>query len=99
VAGFTGAWNPWLDLRDRTPSGALYQFTLAGQVVAANGAAVTGATVWLFDGMTNLPIATTTTDSFGMFQFQPPTNGPYWCRFFKAGAPNFFGTTDILVPS
>jgi len=84
----------------RAPQVSSYQWRLVGQFFAANGAPLAGATVWLFDAMTNQPLpTTTTTDSFGAFQFITPTNGPYWARFYKAGAPNYFGTTDILVPS
>lgn len=77
-----------------------YLFALVGQCVAANGTFVPGATCRLFDAYTDLPVGlTTTSDANGVFVFYTATNCPYYCRFYLPGAPNFFGTTDILVPS
>lgn len=74
-------------------------FSLTGGLVYANGDPVFGARVDLFDFGTNRWIAWTTSDSDGVYTFAPPNNLPYWVSFFLAGSPNYFGRSDVLVPT
>lgn len=80
--------------------GARKIFAVTGQFLYASGAPVSGGRVDLFkaDG-TNTWVAWTTTDATGAYTFNPPTNGNYTAVCRLDGSPNYFGTTDYLVPS
>lgn len=80
-------------------AGARYLFTLTGQLAYANGSPVVGASVYLHDWPTMTVLQLTTSDANGAYQFITSHNTPCRATFFLAGAPNFFGITDILVPS
>lgn len=90
--------NPWLRLRSRPSAGARDVFELTGTAKSASGAPIAGATVFLFDFGTNALVSTTTSDGSGNYVFNPPTNGPYWTRFYLASAPEIFGTSGQLIP-
>lgn len=75
-------------------------WTLTGQVIAINGAAIAGVTVDLFESSTRLWVGTTTTDASGIFTFHPATNTVFMAvADYVSGTEQAGCTIRNLVPS
>ncbi|HEY1813022.1 MAG TPA: carboxypeptidase-like regulatory domain-containing protein [Kofleriaceae bacterium] len=87
----------WGAARNRT---SLKIWGLTGQVLAANGTAIAGVVVDLFEASTRRWLGMTTTDSDGIFTFNPPTNTTYFAVADYDGATEQAGSSvRNLVPS
>lgn len=76
-------------------------FSLTGQVVAANGVPLQGATVDLFEKFSRTFIGSVTSDANGIFTFYPSTNGFYFVDidFAVNGTEQAGASIRNLVPS
>lgn len=76
------------------PTGVHVRKKIAGKVVNASGAAVSGATVQCFNTSTGLLVDTQTTLVDGTFVCGDPNNTNNFLVGFLSGSPDTFGTTD-----
>lgn len=81
----------------------LYKFvvngiTPTGATKDSTGTPLGGCRVDLFETGSNMFIQSTTSDGSGNYSFYVNGNSStYYCRAYKAGATNLFGTTDEII--
>ena len=91
-------WNDWSPLVSRLTF-ATNTFTISGTSRDSTGATLGACRVQVYDG-SNAFLGETVSDGAGAWSMSVPTNsGPFWARYYLAGAPNRAGITDYFQVS
>lgn len=79
-------------------TGSRHGMLFTGKTVDANGAALGGCTVMLFNTATNLMVDTQVSDTAGNYRLTDPNNVACFIVAYLAGSPDVTGvTTDALT--
>ncbi len=79
------------------PTGCAVRKVVSGTVKDSNGAAVSGATVYLFNTATGALVDTQTSDADGSYRCGDPNNVASFAVGYKTGSPDTTGATVNTV--